>query len=657
MKKLLLLSIALGIVAFAVAQRDYTVKSEIQTTAKSMILGDKVGIEPLNNLAITGKKFVPPAHKGTRDLTIFEIGHSANAYGYGYAGGQKTILWVDTDLNAFINLHRETADTYSGNLALDISLDGGMTFENDVRLYESNVSGGTYNTDAARYPQGGIYNPPGNTDPANAYYAYFAPILDGSNSSDSWGGYGYGVANLVDHADTTKHLRSSDPLNSIMQYIPDGFHINTLGTAVVTDFNQDWSSGSLVYLQELLVNTGTWNSDENDYEYEESLIDCEALELVNRPSNDRVAFGPDGMTGWMAVINDDGSLPFSEGGLYPQLYKTTDGGESWEDPIYCELSGPDGIAEIVYDWLTDDELAAFFEPPVPDRDEILYTTAFDFDIVVDMYNNPHFAVCIGIGSGEYSIYTPPDYIAIFDIFTYDGGESWHAIEMGRLKTFRGTFGDLTEDNRVNASVTKDGSKVFISWLDTHFEGYEDNIQPDIFCAGFDVENAAWTEPVNVTEFTEAWLQAFFFVAPYYIFEDEPGEYRIPFTYEAMDPNDPAAAVNFMFIQDFTFTDADFINVGIDDLPNVVTEEIMSVSQNYPNPFSRTSIVEVELSEDAHLSLEVFNLMGQKVYEVNAGQVYAGSHQLTIDGNDLQAGVYFYTVRAGESSVTHKMIVE
>jgi len=619
MKKLLLLSLALCIVGFAVAQRDYNVKAEFKATAKTAILGDKVGIEPLQNLAITGKKFVPPSNKNTRDLTIFEIGHSANAYGYGYAGGQKTILWYDPDINTFVNLHRETAATYSGNLALDISYDGGQTFENDVRLYESNQIGGEYHTDAARYPQGAIYNPPGNTDPANAYYTYFVPTLDGSNSADSWGGYGYGVANMVNHDDTTKHLRPSDPLNGIMQYIPDGFHMTTLGTAVVTDFNQDWSSGSLVYLQELLINTGTFNADENDFEY-------------------------------------DGSLPFSEGGLYPQLYKTTDGGESWEDPIYVELSGPDGISEIVYDYLTDAEIEEMFEAPVPDRDEILYTTAFDFDIVVDMYNNPHIAVCICVGGSDpYSIVTASGFPAIFDVFTFDGGDSWHAYEMGRLTTFRGTFGDLTEDNRVNASITPDGSKVFISWLDTHFEGMEDNNQPDIFCAGIDMLTNARTETINVTEFTAAWLQAYFFVAPYYVMEDD-GEYIIPFTYEDMDPNDPAAAVTFNYIQDFSFSDADFTITGIGDLP-VVSNDNLKVSQNYPNPFSKTSVVNVELNESANLSLEVYNLMGQKVYEINSGHVFAGTHQLNIDGNNLQSGVYFYTVKADENSVTHKMIVE
>ncbi|MCK4676754.1 MAG: T9SS type A sorting domain-containing protein, partial [Bacteroidales bacterium] len=53
---------------------------------------------------------------------------------------------------------------------------------------------------------------------------------------------------------------------------------------------------------------------------------------------------------------------------------------------------------------------------------------------------------------------------------------------------------------------------------------------------------------------------------------------------------------------------------------------------------------------------VFNLMGQKVYVYNAGIVGSGVHQLTIDGSNLQSGVFFYTVKADENSVTRKMIV-
>ena len=96
-------------------------------------------------------------------------------------------------------------------------------------------------------------------------------------------------------------------------------------------------------------------------------------------------------------------------------------------------------------------------------------------------------------------------------------------------------------------------------------------------------------------------------------------------------------------------------VSVND-PDLVNLSDITVSQNYPNPFSGTSVVTVELTESSNLSIEVFNLMGQKVYIYNAGIVGSGVHKLTIDGSNLQSGVFFYTVKADENSVTRKMIV-
>ena len=82
----------------------------------------------------------------------------------------------------------------------------------------------------------------------------------------------------------------------------------------------------------------------------------------------------------------------------------------------------------------------------------------------------------------------------------------------------------------------------------------------------------------------------------------------------------------------------------------------SVSQNFPNPFTNTSIVTVNLTQATDLSLEVFNLTGQKVYEVSNGHSNAGTHNLVINAENLSSGVYFYTVNAGNNTVTKKMII-
>ena len=666
MKKFLLLTLAivLGVgISFAQQQQ---IKETIPT--KKPVTNQKTGlvkgVKDLSGAAGTEHRVTRGAtQKSSRDLTIKSIGNSANAYSYGYAGGQATILWVDDNINTVSHVHRMTSETYSGNLAMDISTDGGENFDNNVMIYESNISGGEYNTDAIRYPQGVIYNPEGNTDPMNAKVIFHGANLDGSNG-DTWGGYSFGHASLADYADTSKHLESADTENGYYQYIPDAMTITSDGEYWVVDPADDWTSGDLDYTHKLILNKGTYSESEGDITFEQSLLDAPVVDNSDLyySSTEKVAFGPDGQVGYIAILSNDESVPFSTECFYPIVFKTTDGGETWENLGGIQLGGPDGIPTIVDEILTDDQIGELYEPPVPDREEIPYTTAFDFDMVVDNDGDLHIAAVVGVkGSDPYSIATGEDFMAAMDIFTVDGGQTWNAVECRNIKRFRGEFGssDYIEDNRIQASATMDGEKVFISWLDTDPEfSDEQNNQPDIWTCGVDVENGLYTDPVNVTEFTEAWGAAFFAIAPHYVF-DNGDSYEIPFTYEDMDPNDPIQPVQYKYIKGFTMSDDDFTNTiggpitGVEDA--AVTPS--TVSQNYPNPFSATTTVNVNIKKPANLSMKVINMVGQTVYSADKGKVTTGRKQFRIDATNLDAGVYFYTVTIGNEKVTKKMIVE
>jgi hypothetical protein len=631
MKKLLLLCLALGLTVMVYAQRNYTVKPEYKMQVATALTDKKVDLEPVKSLPITNATFVQPTHNVNRDVTITAIGHSANAYGY--SGPSQTMLWVDNDLNTFINLHREIGGSpnYSGDLNIDISTNRGDSFTNDIRIYQSNISGGTYNTDAARYPQGGIYNPVGNTSFDNAYYEFAAPVLDGSNAADSWGGYCWGRMSLTDYSDTTKYLVSSDPGAGLYLYVPDGMDVTRQGVALFTDLNTDLSSGSPVYVGSVLATRGLWNETSKEFDFEINMIDLPMLPDLTSPADAKIAFGADGQTGYIVVLGDDGSVPFSQGAYYPIILKTTDAGETWEDPISIEIGGPDGIDAIVYDWLTDQEIIDFFGEPAPARDEILYTTAFDCDIVVDAFNNLHIGIEIGIGDGAYAIYTPSDYIAIFDLTSYDGGQTWMAYMCGILTTFRGTYGEISHDNRVNASTDPDRTKVLISWCDTHFEGVTDNIQPDIFIRALDFSNFMETDtPVNVTEYTEAWLQAYFFAAPSFVFVDG-GTYTIPFTYQDMDPADPTQPVTYMFVNGYTLTQDDFVTPF--PHPEIVTsnagaDATICAGETYTLNGIATNYTSVEWTTSGDGNFDD-NTILTPVYTPGTGDIAAGSVTLTL----------------------------
>jgi hypothetical protein len=674
MKNVLLCLVALTIAFSGYSQQKPVFNGDLKS--HSAITTERMGWEPVKTKPITTSTVATPANfKNGNDVnfvTVINIGTSANAYSYGYGGGQKSILYANNDINTISHFHRMggTLDPggYSGDLGYDVSFDGGMTWTNQIECYQAvNNAGGTYFTDAGRYPNHGIYNPAGNTDPNNAFLTYFAPTLDGSNSADSWGGYAIGRAKFGDVNDTIRTLDTSVPPYYL--YIPDAYDVSNDGIVVTVDVNQDWSTGTVAYQGTLIVSRGEWDEGLQDFVFEKSLIDFPTNAENDRPTHVKFAFGPDGQTGWIVVITDNQEVTplYAERYFYPVFIRTTDGGLSWDDPIAVRLDGPDGL-EGVLNYLTDEMLAELFDP-VPARDEVPYTTAFDCDIVVDKWGNPHVGVIVGVGgSTEYSIVDYPYSRGAFDISSIDGGTTWRADLCGKTNMFRGTFGtDYTEDSRIQVSSTQDGAKVFVTWLDTQLEGAEENNAPDIFARGIDVywypsyrcltvNETGADDATNVTTFSEAMWQSYFASTSRYTLEDN-GTYTIPFSYEALTtPFDPALPVQFKYIQDFAFTDADWEEcyVGIGEEGK---KSIASVSQNYPNPFSQTSTVRVNLEANASLKLVVTNLLGQQVMEIVRGDVNAGMHEFSIDGSKLGNGVYFYTVYAGSETVTNKMIVE
>jgi hypothetical protein len=115
-------------------------------------------------------------------------------------------------------MHRMTADPGTGYLAYDLSTDGGLNWSVNNQVYDPTLD----DADNARYPQGALHNPAGNTNPDNAYFHYFAPTLDGSNASSSvdWGGYAWGTKKLAEGAVPTQNNLASS--GGFYQYLPSG---------------------------------------------------------------------------------------------------------------------------------------------------------------------------------------------------------------------------------------------------------------------------------------------------------------------------------------------------------------------------------------------------------------------------------------------------
>lgn len=81
-----------------------------------------------------------------------------------------------------------------------------------------------------------------------------------------------------------------------------------------------------------------------------------------------------------------------------------------------------------------------------------------------------------------------------------------------------------------------------------------------------------------------------------------------------------------------------------------------LEQNYPNPFNPLTQIEFTLPSAVYVTLEVFNLQGQRVATLVDGSRSAGVHVVSFDAANMASGVYLYRIQAGNFSKVNKMML-
>lgn len=76
-----------------------------------------------------------------------------------------------------------------------------------------------------------------------------------------------------------------------------------------------------------------------------------------------------------------------------------------------------------------------------------------------------------------------------------------------------------------------------------------------------------------------------------------------------------------------------------------------LSQNFPNPFNPSTKISFSLPVNSNVSLDIYNLIGEKVMTVYDGELEAGTHSYEVNGADLSSGIYIYRLTsAGENGI-------
>lgn len=102
-------------------------------------------------------------------------------------------------------------------------------------------------------------------------------------------------------------------------------------------------------------------------------------------------------------------------------------------------------------------------------------------------------------------------------------------------------------------------------------------------------------------------------------------------------------------------------LGVDDQDGAILPAQFTLHHNYPNPFNPATTIRFDLPTPAHVKLEVFNLLGQRVAELADEPMKTGRHSVIWDGKnqsgeDTASGVYFYRLTAGDYAKVRRMTI-
>lgn len=516
-----------------------------------------------------------------------------------------------------------------------------------------------------RYPSGVIYNPTGNTDPKQAYSVITGPITSGVTTGFTWIGNYFGSGRLDN---TNLNIQNISKTTYMQDMVRNGLTACDDGMIHVLGF--DSIKSDTFKFTNVVMNNGSFNSGTNSFNWSHVKIKPKVYKKIVSNGNYNNVWSQDGSIGYVYFFGVDSvNIPNS---YYPIVYESTDKGATWNELDYFDFSTLTQITSRISPIHNNSSQAI----PLIDGTEA--------SAVVDSTGNLHiFAVIKGSYTnnvdsiGYYYVSNvvkdpldasvkPQIDQKIFDLYTKGDG-TWGAQFIDSLHSQTVTATDALNsniesgastvgwDHRLQASRTATGGRIFLTWTDDDTLNTKDvaNVKPNLIVYGLNLYTGLSVEKnftLNVPYFDSQML----FDYAGNVTLNSGSQYTIPITFAKLNTTgNPADVIDNYFLDGVTINENDFIT----NVKNISNKNLISVSQNYPNPFRGSTSINFYLPKSNTVSLEVRNLLGQKVYEIPAEYESTGNHTLRLNTTNLQPGIYFYTFRANQFSVTKKMVIE
>ena len=161
---------------------------------------------------------------------------------------------------------------------------------------------------------------------------------------------------------------------------------------------------------------------------------------------------------------------------------------------------------------------------------------------------------------------------------------------------------------------------------------------------------SWVDAMEVADPNLKWIKYSSLAGAIYPLDIVTGDWMVT----VADSNYLVNALNGPFSLTINTTSLDIIQTSL--IPVKFT-----LHQNYPNPFNPTTEIRYDLPSNEYVSINIYDVMGRKIKSLISINQEAGYRSITWDatndlGQSVSAGMYIYTIQAGEFRQTKKMVL-
>ncbi|NLT52770.1 MAG: T9SS type A sorting domain-containing protein [Ignavibacteria bacterium] len=132
-----------------------------------------------------------------------------------------------------------------------------------------------------------------------------------------------------------------------------------------------------------------------------------------------------------------------------------------------------------------------------------------------------------------------------------------------------------------------------------------------------------------------------------------GNSNTQLSYSFKDVN-PKGALNFVYRLKQIDIDGSFeYSQNVNAALNINSYELF---QNYPNPFNPQTTIKFALLKQSEVILSVYNILGEKVYDLINNKLEAGIHNIEFNASSLASGTYIYRLEVKNQFVSVKKMI-